>query len=85
MRLYRIKLGVIYMLSKKELTEEDIKLKYITQAKTRPPSFYIFSSNPEGLPDSYLRYLVNSLRDTFNLGGVPIRITVRKSDNPYAR
>ena len=62
-----------------------IKLKYITQAKTRPPSFYIFSSNPEGLPDSYLRYLVNSLRDTFNLGGVPIRITVRKSDNPYAK
>ena len=61
-----------------------IKLKYITQAKTRPPSFYIFSSNPEGLPDSYLRYLVNSLRDTFNLGGVPVRITVRKSDNPYA-
>lgn len=60
-----------------------IKLKYITQAKTRPPSFYIFSSNPEGLPDSYLRYLTNNLRDTFNLGGVPIRITVRKSDNPY--
>lgn len=61
-----------------------IKLKYITQAKTRPPSFYIFSSNPEGLPDSYLRYLINSLRDTFNLGGVPVRVTVRKSDNPYA-
>lgn len=61
-----------------------IKLKFITQAKSRPPSFYIFSSNPEGLPDSYLRYLTNSLRDTFNLGGVPIRITVRKSDNPYA-
>lgn len=61
-----------------------IKLKYITQAKTRPPSFYIFSSNPEGLPDSYLRYLTNSLRETFNLGGIPIRITVRKTDNPYA-
>lgn len=61
-----------------------IKLKYITQAKTRPPSFYIFSSNPEGLPDSYLRYLTNSLRETFNLGGIPIRITVRKADNPYA-
>ncbi|MBO4284806.1 MAG: ribosome biogenesis GTPase Der [Alphaproteobacteria bacterium] len=61
-----------------------IKLKYITQAKTRPPSFYIFSSNPEGLPDSYLRYLINDLRETFDLGGVPIRITVRKSDNPYA-
>lgn len=61
-----------------------IKLKYITQAKSRPPSFYIFSSNPEGLPESYLRYLINSLRETFNLGGIPIRITVRKSDNPYA-
>ena len=60
-----------------------IKLKYITQAKTRPPSFYIFSSNPEGLPDSYLRYLTNQLRETFNLKGVPLRITVRKSDNPY--
>ncbi len=61
-----------------------IKLKYITQAKTRPPSFYIFSSNPEGLPDSYLRYLTNQLRESFNLRGIPIRITVRKSDNPYA-
>lgn len=61
-----------------------IKLKYITQAKTRPPSFYIFSSNPEGLPDSYLRYLTNQLRESFNLKGVPIRITVRKADNPYA-
>lgn len=61
-----------------------IKLKFITQAKSRPPSFFIFSSNPEGLPDSYLRYLTNSLRDTFNLGGIPIRITIRKADNPYA-
>ena len=61
-----------------------IKLKYITQAKTRPPSFFIFSSNPEGLPDSYLRYLTNQLRDTFNLRGIPIRINVRKADNPYA-
>jgi len=61
-----------------------IKLKYITQAKTRPPSFYIFSSNPEGLPESYLRYLINSLRSTFNMGGIPMRVTVRKADNPYA-
>jgi GTP-binding protein len=61
-----------------------IKLRYITQAKSRPPSFYIFSSNPEGLPDSYLRYLTNNLRETFNLGGIPIRITVRKTGNPYA-
>lgn len=61
-----------------------IKLKYITQAKIRPPSFFIFSSNPEGLPESYFRYLVNSLRDTFDLGGIPLRITVRKAHNPYA-
>lgn len=61
-----------------------IKLRYITQAKTRPPSFYIFSSNPEGLPDAYLRYLTHSLRENFNLGGIPLRITVRKTSNPYA-
>ncbi len=61
-----------------------IKLRYITQARNRPPSFVIFSSNPEGLPESYLRYLTNSLRDTFNLGGIPIRISVRKTENPYA-
>lgn len=61
-----------------------IKLKYITQAKTRPPSFYIFSSNPEGLPESYLRYLTNDLRETFGLDGIPIRMQVRKSENPYA-
>ncbi len=61
-----------------------IKLRYITQAKTRPPAFYIFSSNPEGLPDAYLRYLTHSLRENFNLGGIPLRITVRKSNNPYA-
>ncbi len=61
-----------------------IKLRYITQAKNRPPSFVIFSSNPEGLPDSYLRYLTNSLRETFDLGGIPIRINVRKTGNPYA-
>ncbi len=60
-----------------------IKLRYITQAKTRPPAFIIFSSNPEGLPESYLRYLTNNLRDTFDLGGIPLRINVRKTDNPY--
>lgn len=60
-----------------------IKLRYITQAKTRPPAFFIFSSNPEGLPDSYLRYLINNLRETFDMGGIPIRITMRKGNNPY--
>ena len=61
-----------------------IKLRYITQAKTRPPAFFIFSSNPEGLPESYARYLTNSLRETFDLGGIPLRITFRKTENPYA-
>ena len=65
-------------------TNAELKLRYITQAKTRPPAFYMFSSNPEGLPDSYLRYLTNNLRETFNLGGIPIRINVRKTGNPYA-
>lgn len=61
-----------------------IKLRYITQAKTRPPSFFIFSSNPEGLPDAYLRYLISKLRECFDLGGIPIRVTVRKTKNPYS-
>ncbi len=61
-----------------------IKLRYITQAKTRPPSFYIFSSNPEGLPDAYLGYLTKQLRENFDMRGIPIRITVRKTGNPYA-
>lgn len=62
-----------------------IKLKYITQAKTRPPAFFLFSSNPEGLPESYLRYLINGLRDAFGLIGVPIRMNVRKRDNPFEK
>ena len=61
-----------------------INLKYITQAKTRPPTFIIFSSNPDKLPESYLRYLSNGLRETFKLAGVPIRIFVRKRENPFA-
>ncbi len=61
-----------------------IKLRYITQAKTRPPSFAIFCSRPTKLPDSYLRYLENGLREDFDLPGTPIRIALRKGENPYA-
>ncbi len=61
-----------------------IKLRYMTQAKTRPPSFAIFCSRPTKLPDSYLRYLENGLREDFDLPGTPIRIALRKSENPYA-
>ena len=60
-----------------------IKLRYVTQIKARPPTFIIFASRPSSLTDSYKRYLVNSLRDYFNLEGVPIRINFRKSKNPY--
>ncbi len=60
-----------------------IPMKYITQHKTRPPSFVIFSSNPDKLPESYYRYLVNGIRDNFDLDGVPIRLNVKKQNNPY--
>ena len=60
-----------------------ISLRYVTQAKTRPPTFVLFASRPEQLPESYLRYLANSLRRSFDLPGVPIRIYSRKGKNPY--
>ena len=56
----------------------------MTQAKSRPPTFVAFCSRPQELPASYQRYLVNSLRETFDLPGVPIRLLLRKTDNPYA-
>ena len=61
-----------------------IRLRYATQAKARPPTFVVFASRPKGLPESYLRYLINGLRDAFDLDGVPVRILVRKGKNPYA-
>ena len=60
-----------------------IKLLYISQVKTRPPSFVIFSNQPSYLPISYLRYLTSKLREDFNLTSVPIRLMTRKKDNPY--
>ncbi len=61
-----------------------IPMKYMTQVKKRPPTFVIFSSNPDELPESYLRYLSNGLRENYGLYGVPIRIEMRKRNNPYA-
>ena len=60
-----------------------VKLKYVTQAKTRPPTFMVQCSQPDGLPTSYSRYLINELRETFELQGVPIRLFMRKSENPF--
>jgi GTP-binding protein len=61
-----------------------VKLRYMTQAKTRPPHFIVFSSRPEELPESYTRYLTNNLRQKFEMPGTPIRLSYRKGDNPYA-
>lgn len=61
-----------------------IKLRYMTQPKARPPSFVLFCSRTDAVPESYIRYLVNGIRETFDLPGVPIRLTLREKDNPYA-
>ncbi len=61
-----------------------LKIRYITQAKTRPPGFVLSVSRPDAMPDSYQRYLVNNLRETFGIEGVPIRLNLRTSENPYA-
>ena len=62
-----------------------LRLRYMTQANTRPPTFALFASKPGELPDSYRRYLVNALRQDFDLPGTPIRLMLRKGENPYAR
>jgi GTP-binding protein len=60
-----------------------IKLNYMTQPKARPPSFVLFCSRADAVPDAYKRYLVNSLREAFDLAGTPIRLTLREKANPY--
>lgn len=62
-----------------------LRLRYITQAKQRPPGFILFVSKPDKLPESYQRYLINSLRKTFDMPGVPLRLTLRKNKNPYIK
>ena len=60
-----------------------LRLNYMTQAKTRPPTFVLFCTRADALPDAYKRYLVNSLRETFELPGTPIRLMLREKDNPF--
>ena len=60
-----------------------MRLNYITQAKSRPPSFVVFCTRADAVPDAYKRYLLNSLRETFDLPGTPIRLALREKDNPY--
>ncbi|AZO25240.1 ribosome biogenesis GTPase Der [Mesorhizobium sp. M1E.F.Ca.ET.045.02.1.1] len=61
-----------------------LKIKYVTQAKTRPPGFVVSCSRPDVMPQSYVRYLSNSLREAFDMPGVPIRMALRTSENPFA-
>ncbi|OJU09517.1 MAG: ribosome biogenesis GTPase Der [Caulobacterales bacterium 68-7] len=61
-----------------------IKPKYMAQTKARPPTFVLFSSRAEQMPEQYRRYLINSLRESFDLPGVPLRITIKSGKNPYA-
>jgi GTP-binding protein len=61
-----------------------VKIRYVAQTKRRPPTFVLFANRPQEVPESYLRYLANGLRDSFDLGGVPIRFSLRRSRNPYA-
>ena len=61
-----------------------IKIRYITQASARPPTFIAFTSQSGGLPQSYIKYLVNNLRDAFDLPGTPIRFQIRQTHNPFA-
>jgi GTP-binding protein len=60
-----------------------IKLRYMTQNKARPPSFVLFGTRTNALPESYVRYLVNGLRETFGLFGTPIRLALREPKNPF--
>ncbi len=60
-----------------------IKLRYVTQPKTRPPTFVAFTQQADRLPAEYVRYLVKSLRDDFDLWGTPIRFKVKEVENPY--
>ena len=62
-----------------------VKIRYITQPKARPPYFVLFGNSVAAIPESYRRYLVNGLRETFGFFGVPIRLSMRSgSDNPYS-
>jgi GTP-binding protein len=60
-----------------------LRLNYITQPKSRPPSFVVFCTRADAVPDAYKRYLLNSMREAFDLPGTPIRLALREKDNPY--
>ena len=61
-----------------------IKMRYAAQIKSRPPTFAIKCARAADVPETYRRYLINSLRDAFELGGTPVRVQLKAGDNPYA-
>ena len=61
-----------------------LRIRYMTQVKSRPPTFALFVSRPADLPEHYLRYLIGGLRQDFGLDGIPVRMVMRKGKNPYA-
>ncbi len=61
-----------------------LRIKYLTQVKTRPPGFVASCTRPDAMPRSYERYLINGLRSSFDMPGIPIRIAFRAGQNPYA-
>jgi len=60
-----------------------VRIRYMTQAKARPPTFVLFGNQLKALPDSYLRYLVNAMRAAFGMPGTPVRLNLRATKNPY--
>ncbi|AIJ68721.1 ribosome biogenesis GTPase Der [Brucella suis] len=83
-RLNRWLEGVIAHQPPPAVSGRRLKVKYMTQVKTRPPGFVVSCSRPDAMPQSYVRYLINGLRETFDMPGVPIRLSLRTSDNPFA-
>jgi GTP-binding protein len=83
-RLNRWLEGVIYHHPPPAVAGRRIKIKYITQVKARPPTFVASCTRPEGLPASYERYLVNNLRESFDLWATPVRLSFKKTENPFA-
>jgi GTP-binding protein len=83
-RLNRWLLGQIEQTPPPAVSGRRIKIRYMTQAKSRPPHFVLFGNQLDELPASYERFLVNGLRRAFELPGVPIRISKKVGENPYS-
>ena len=78
----RVSTGILNRWLPRTSSGKEVKLKYLTQTKARPPSFVLFSNSKE-IDKTYLRFLSSCLQEEFDLNGVPIRIFVRVSENPY--